>query len=553
MEIPTRFRFTPWVLAGSIMIMGGCGIVYEYTLGALGNNLIGSSHEQIFVIIGLMMFAMGIGATLQRNITGLLLDKFLLLEILLGLVGGVSALVIYATFAYTTSYRITMYGFAMLIGVLIGLEIPMVIRINAEYSKNLRTNLSQILCMDYVGALAGALLFTYVFLSTVSMERITLVIGGVNMLIGIAGLLFFWPLVRWRHSLMAFSFAGLLILGLMLARADSWMSSLEQRCFRDPIILSETSRYQHVVMTKRNDTVSLFLNGQLQFCSKDEEIYHEMLVHVPMSGAKNRRRVLILGGGDGLALRDVLRYGDVEHVTLVDLDPLMTELATTHPELIRMNESAFHDPRLSRPAPKGIQPGGEEDIYQNANLETALKNPPVYRVASVQVLNVDADQFVRGTQGPFDVVLIDFPDPRSIELAKLYSVDFYQALKSQLAPDAIVSIQSASPYHARKVFLCIGKTLREAGFNVLPYRQNVPSFGEWGWHLAWRSGETPEEMKQRLCKLQSFQVPTRYLTVELLPSAFAFGKGWLDTEEIRPNSKLRPVILKYYRIAWERG
>ena len=367
-----RFGHARKVLAASMFVMGACGIAYEYTLGALGNNLMGSSHEQIFVVIGLMMFAMGLGATLQKNISGDLVDKFLLVEILLGLTGGVSALLIYLAYVYSSSYMLLLWGFSLGIGILIGLEIPLLIRINREYSASLKTNLSEILSMDYVGSLAGALLFTFVLFANLSINQIAVALGCANLLLALLGLAYFRPLLRHFKKLLLLSCAGMAILGCLLALSEDWRVSLEQRTYGDPIIYSHTSRYQHIVMTRRNDRLSLFINGQLQFNSQDERIYHEMLVHVPFSVAPSRARILILGGGDGLALREVLKYDEVRRVDLVDIDPAMTDLAATHPDLVRLNRGALLDGRVTLRQAEGVSDGEAQTISRPSKLASLL-------------------------------------------------------------------------------------------------------------------------------------------------------------------------------------
>ena len=548
---PDQFRFARVVLATSMLIMGGCGIIYEYTLGVLGNYLIGSSHEQIFVVIGIMMFAMGLGARFQRHIVKDLLDKFLFLELLLGFLGGISAIAIYAAFAWTASYHVALYTFALVIGALIGLEIPILIRINTEYAKTLRVNLSEILCMDYVGALLGALIFTYVLLTRLSMGRISLGLGLANVLVAVGGLLYFWRTVKKRWALAALCGLTLVILMWGYQRADQWMILFEQRSYADPIVFSETSTYQHLVLTKRDDVLKLYINGHLQFSSQDESIYHDMLVHVPMTLADRRERVLILGGGDGLALRDILSYPGVRQVTLVDIDPAVVRLATEHPEMIRMNRAAFHDARVRVLDPEGVEAGEKITIKTRTKLAGKMVDYSEYPAAEVSVYNIDADLFVRQVTDTFDVAILDFPDPSMVELAKLYSTDFYRALARRLTPGAILSVQSTSPYHAKRAFLCIGKTLETAGYRTLPYRQNVPSFGEWGWHLSWRDSVRREEMLARIEALDRLPVRTSYMTKETMKGAFAFGIGWLDSEqEVLPNTKLQPVLLHYYQRGW---
>ena len=546
---PNRFRFARFFLGSSMLIMGACGIIYEYTLGVLGNYLIGSSHEQIFVIIGIMMFAMGLGAVVQRRFVGRLFDKFLTIELLLGFLGGISSITIYAAFAWTASYHTVLYLFALAIGFFIGFEIPVLIRLNTEYEKSLRINLSEILCMDYVGALLGALLFTYVLLTRLTVGRISLVLGLVNTLLAVGGLLYFWPLVKRRKLLAIACTLSICVLSVGLARVDEWMIELEQRFYFDPIIHSETSKYQHIVMTQRDEVLKLYLNGRLQFSSADEVIYHDLLVHVPMTLAPRRDRVLILGGGDGLALREVLRYPDVRHVTLVDIDPAIVRLASKHPEMIRVNEAAFHDARVRVLEPDGVLATDETvSILAKTKLASELVDDTEYPLAEVSVYNIDADLFVQRVRETFDVAILDFPDPSIVELAKLYSTNFYRALADRLAPGALISTQSSSPFDAKRAFLCIGQTLRAAGYRAVPYRQNVPSFGEWGWHLAWRDWISVPQMRQRIFAQNRFSVETAYLTPEVMHAAFAFGKGWLESaQEVQPNSKFRPVLLQYYQ------
>ena len=532
-----------------MLLLGACGIVYEYALGALGNNLIGSSHEQIFIIIGIMMFSMGLGAALQSHIQNNLLMAFLLLELALGVVGGSSTLLIYTSYVYSTSYLLFTYVFAVLIGVGIGLEIPLLIRINADYALDLRTNLSQTLFLDYVGALVGALAFTYLLLTNLSLASIAIVVGMVNTCLALFGLVYFRPLLqRYRDAALVGACLWLLGLSCALFLADDWVATLEQRTFADPIIHSETSPYQHLVLTKRGAELRLFINGHLQFSSKDEDIYHELLVHMPLHVAAKRERVLILGGGDGLALRDVLKYRDVKEVLLVDLDPAIVRLASTQSDLVGLNQGALLDARVSATIGEGIAKGERVAVTRPSILNRALLDRGEYQLADVHVLTVDADRFIQKATGLFDVVLLDLPDPKSIELAKLYSIGFYRALRHRLTPHGVIAIQSTSPRRAKDVFLAIGKTLRAAGWTTLPYHDFLPSFGDWGWWLAWTHDVSPEHMRSRFSALTQFDVDMQYLTLERAAAVFAFGRGELEARPgLLANSKLRPVLIDYYK------
>ena len=550
--LPNRLRHASKILSLSMLIMGVCGIIYEYNLGVLGNNLMGSSYEQIFVVIGIMMFAMGIGAVLQRRVVGHLVDRFIAIEFALGFLGGIATVVVYAAFVETLSYSVVLFSFAFAIGVLIGLEIPLAIRINTEFSKSLPVNLSNILAMDYVGSLLGAILFAYVLLAHVSIARIGVALGIVNTLLGLLILVFFWPLVRRKRLLSVACILSLATLGGSFSYIDGWMGQLEQRCFEDPIVYRETTKYQHLILTDRDEVLKLYINGHLQFSSKDEAIYHELLVHVPMALAPHRERVLILGGGDGLALREVLKYGDVKSVTLVDIDPAVTRLASSQADLIRLNQAAFHDARVCVLAAEGVAPGERVTVTQSTKIASQLLDDREYELADISVFNVDADRFVREIGEDYDVVIVDFPDPKTVEVAKLFSVEFYRSLAKKLAPGALCSIQASSPYGARKVFLCIGKSLRTAGLTALPYHDTVPSFGDWGWYLAWSGEPEPEAMRARLRAVDRIPAPTTYLTPKVVAAAFVFGKSSLaEMDELQANTRMRPAVVRYYREAWQ--
>jgi len=280
--------------------------------------------------------------------------------------------------------------------------------------------------------------------------------------------------------------------------------------FADDIVYSKTTHYQRIVVTRTRAGFQLFLNGNLQFSSADEYRYHEALVHPAMALASENgravRRVLILGGGDGLALREVLKYTAVEEVTLVDLDPDMTELSRRFPPLARLNRDSFKDPR-------------------------------------VRVVNEDAMLWLEAEGPPFDAALIDFPDPNTFALGKLYTTRFYQMLKRRLAPDAAVSVQSTSPLFARSSYWCIVRTLEAAGFQVRPYYTAVPSFGVWGFALARRA---------------PFEVPARVPGVELkflddhsLPAMFMLSAD-LAPVPVEVNRLDNQSLVRYYEAEWRR-
>jgi spermidine synthase len=426
-------RFARVVLAISMFVMGGCGLAYEYTLGVLGNNLLGSSHEQIFVVIGLMLFAMGVGAGVQRVFVRDLVDAFLWIELALAVLGGASALLVYAAYVHTSSHQLVLYVAALGIGTLIGCEIPLLIRIHERWALDLRTNLSTTLALDYVGALVGALLFTYGLTVWLSVPRIATVLGLTNAALALLGLVAFRRLVRRPRTIAVAVMWAMVLLAWASTRADAWTARLEQRAFADPIVHSTTSRYQHVVLTRRDtpagERVQMFLDGHLQWNSLDERIYHELLVHPALVLASRPvEHVLVLGGGDGLAVREIRRHPGVRRVTLVDLDPAVLDLARNEPHLVELNEAALLDARVHATAvlPEADDETGDPDrvlrevfapTHRARDVGLGADEAPI-PLAEVEVFALDADTFVRQLGaaaedggGHFDAAILDFPDP----------------------------------------------------------------------------------------------------------------------------------------------
>ena len=542
------------VLLGlSIFATGFCGLVSEFILSTVSSYILGNAVEQFSVIIALMMLMMGLAAAVQRFFPDRnLLLQFVGVEMLLALLGGFAPLAIYAAYgSMEDHFALVLYGTAMSIGFLIGFELPLVLRINAGKVTQLRSNLALILSLDYVGGFVGALVWTRLLLHKLPLTESSFVIALFNF--GVAAVTF-WYLSRGEFPprLRAAAAGGIAIVAALLAIGWSnnrvWSEQLEQRLYDDRIVFSETTQYQRIVLTQnlRQRETRLFLNGNLQFSSLDEAVYHENLVHPAMSIAARRERVLILGGGDGLALREVLKYPDVVEVALVDIDSRMTEIASTHPALVELSRASFADARVRALPAQGISGGAPRPVFQSHGRAESGGRAGVDRVARVEVIHVDAHRFVDGVSGPWDVVLIDFPDPSSVELTKLYSREFYRRLRGVLAPDAVMALQATSPYHAREAYLCIARTLQSAGFRVMPYHDNVPSFGSWGWLLAAPESRAGATLANRLKRVARFEVDTSYLTPELMHGSLVFGKDRLRAERNGINTLMHPVLLDLY-------
>ena len=495
----------------------GCaGIVAEFVLCTLATYFLGNAVLQWTLMMSFMLFAMGLGSHLSRYCSAHLLDTFTVLEFCLSLLCAISAAAAYVLSPFLSNVGVVIYPLGIAIGLLIGMEIPLITRVNAAHEE-LRVNISSVLEKDYYGALIGGLFFAFVALPYFGLTYTPVALGAVNF--GVASLLL-WRFRSLLHAprLLSGLWAGVGagLIGLFVL-AEPILLFGEQALYKDTVILVRQTPYQRLVMTRWRDDYWLYINGNQQFSSYDEERYHEPLVHPAVTLAGNRAEVLILGGGDGLALREVLKYVQVKSVTLVDLDPEMTTLAATHPVFLQLNAHALADPRVS-------------------------------------VVNADAFAFLQDTSHLFDVIIIDLPDPNSVELARLYSLNFYRLCKKHLKRGGTLVTQATSPFFSRQAFVCIQKTMAAAGFSVLPYHNHVPTLGEWGFVLGVDTTLLEDAALKKTVQELSFQgVETRFLNREAMIAMVHFGKGvFRDESDIEVNRESRPVLQAYYQQGrWE--
>ena len=487
----------------SVLLIAACGLVYELVAGALASYLLGDSVTQFSTVIGTYLFAMGIGSGLSRYIVRGVASRFVLIELMVGLVGGFSSSILFLSFSYTDSFRVVLYGLVLVVGVLVGLEIPLLMRILRERF-DFKDVVAHVLTFDYLGALGASLLFPLVLIPHLGLVRAALLFGLINVAVALWTTVLLKDLLGNRRLLQAFAIAALAALGYGWAVADRTMALGESTLYADDVILARSTPYQRIVLTAWKDDLRLFLNSHLQFSSRDEYRYHEALVHPGLASLPDARRVLVLGGGDGLALREVLRYPGVEHVTLVDLDPEMTRLFSTHPELVRVNQAALSDPR-------------------------------------VRVVNADAFVWLEETADLFDFAAVDFPDPSNFSIGKLYTTTFYRELSRHLAPGGRFVVQSTSPLFARQSFWCIVATIEESGLSASPYHVYVPSFGEWGFVLA---GSDPYQAPRQL------PGGLRYLTAEAVPELFRFPLD-MARVDVEPNRLNTQMLVRYYEEEWD--
>jgi spermidine synthase len=542
------------VLGFSMLVVGICGISYEYTFSRLASDIMGNSVKQWAIIIGLMMFFMGVGADLQKYFPDRYnVDNFILLEVILGLLGGIGpSVTLYAFGSMNQHFILIHYFFICSIGLLIGLEIPLLTRVNQMTVPSLKHNLGLILKMDYIGSFVGALVWVFVLPRFFDMLQISFFLGILNISVALIAWFWFHPwMVHPRLIPVAGVFVSMILI-VGLANGRKITSFAEQKLYRDPIVFTKTTPYQRIVITRnRSGDFYLYINGHLQFSSNDEYIYHEFLVHPVLSALEHRKKVLVLGGGDGLAVREILKYGDVESITLVDIDPEMTTLAATNPELVALNQGSLINTKVGVEPSRGVTRAEKVTLTQfgQSFFRRQRKNEEI----EIFLYNIDAYAFVQSISGIYDAIIIDFPDPNNLDLAKLYSLEFYSMLRDKLAFDGLIIQQSSTPSLAKEVFLIVGRTMQAAGLECLPLHHYVPSFGDWGW---WVAGHRERYSKRLLAETLSrpHELPEnlRYITREVIASSLQFGKNALVSSNRDINTLLDTRIYFHYEkaLAW---
>ena len=497
----------------SVFVIAACGLLYELAAGAIASYVLGDSVLQFSTIIGAYLFAMGIVSYLSRFFERQLPAHFLRIELLVALAGGLLPVLLFLTHAYMPgAFRLVLYGLVFLVGMLVGLEIPLVMRI-LKRNVELKDLVSQVLTFDYLGALAVSVAFPLLLAPRLGMIRTGLLFGLMNAAVAV------WALWLFRHELRRFgahAVACAATLAILLAgfvAAGALTTLTEDQFYADRIVFTASSPYQRIVVTNAPGEGRaghrLFLNGNLQFAERDEYRYHEALVHPAMaaftSGGGAPKKVAVLGGGDGMAVREILRYPGVQSITLVDLDPAMTRLFTENPTLAGLNARSLSSPKVT-------------------------------------VINTDAFKWLEETRDVFDVIVVDFPDPTNFNIGKLYTNSFYALLDQRLSASGYAVIQSTSPLVARQSYWTVVQTIESVGLRATPYHAHVPSFGEWGFVIASRRPyRQPTALPEGL----------RFLNPQSLPQLFDFPQdmGRVPAEVNRLSNQ---VLVHTYETEWGR-
>lgn len=494
----------PYLLLIAVFVVATCGLIYELVAGTLASYLLGDSVTQFSTIIGTYLFAMGIGSYLSKFFTKNLIGWFIQIEILVGLVGGFSSSLLFLLFETVDSFRIVLYLIVTLTGILVGLEIPLLMRI-LEGRFEFKDLIARVFTYDYIGALLASVVFPLLLIPHLGLIKTSMLFGILNVVVALYVCAKYKEETGWAKHLQLFGITSLIALVLGFVLSEKIMSYAESMSFHEKIIYAKSTPYQRLVLTKNNRELRMYLNNNLQFSSADEYRYHEALVHTGLQSIENPKNILIMGGGDGLAAREILKYPTVQTISLVDLDPEVTKLFATHPYLVVLNDSALLSPKL-------------------------------------KVINSDAFIWLRNSTQQFDYIAIDFPDPSNYSIGKLYSTAFYKTLYKALKPGGIAIIQSTSPYVAPSTFYCVQHTLEAVGFKAYPFHCFVPSFGDWGYIL--------------VSKEKDYQVPTsfmtdlKYLNSETAKQMFVFPND-MKEKPTEINKLNNQVLVQYFEKEWQ--
>jgi spermidine synthase len=509
-------RFHAIFLLVAVFVIATCGLVYELVAATLSSYLLGGSVTHFSIVIGVFLTAMGLGSYLTRFLDKNLVDTFLCVQIGIGLSGGLSAAILLLTFSALQTYLPVLVGVLTVTGTLVGMEIPLLIRI-LRSQEALRLTVSNVLALDYLGALLASCAFPLVLVPYMGLLRTSFLFGLLNIAVAGVGLRVMGSMVKKRVLLGVLATSAASVLAVGLVGSGVFTSVAENLLYQDDIVLVRQTPYQRIVVTKWHNDVRLYLDGGLQFSSVDEHRYHEALVHPAMAASGGARRVLILGGGDGMAAREVLKYDRVTRIDLVDLDSEMIQLFRERPLLAGLSDNALANPK-------------------------------------VHVHIMDAGRFLEASSDTWDLVFLDLPDPSHLSLARLYATSFYKLLSQHLSEGGIAVTQATSPFYSPEAFWCIVQTWEQtpigpeskSRFSVYPYHVYVPSFGDWGFVAASRRNLDPNKLAV------DSRIRLKFLSNELLPTLFVFPNDTLARPHIQPNRLDDQVVIRYYQRGWRR-
>lgn len=506
------------LLLAAVAACAACGIIYELALLTLSASLDGGGIVATSLIVAGYIAALGVGALLVKPLLAHAAITFIAVEALLGIIGGLSAAALYVVFAFldgSVGSTWVLAASTALIGGLVGAEVPLLMTLlhsghpgaEKDPAADAGRTLANLNAADYLGALLGGLVWPFLLLPQLGMIRGAAATGMINLAAAaVVAIFLLRQVVSTRQlalALCALAAAVGLLATLLLRSADVETTS-RQRLYADPIVAYRHTAYQEIVVTRRGNDTRLYLDGGLQFSTRDEYRYTESLVYPALGNGAHS--VLVLGGGDGLAARELLRQPGISKIVQVELDPAVIDIART--TLRGANGGSLDNPRVA-------------------------------------VLTEDAMNWLRRPSvDRFDAVIVDLPDPDTPVLGRLYSTEFYALVAHALAPGGLMVVQAGSPFSTPTAYWRTVSTIRAAGYAVTPYHVHVPTFGDWGFALAQRADAAPTP------KVPSNAPPLRYLNQQVLDAAGVFGTD-IGPRPVEPSTLDNPRIVEDMRHGYD--
>ncbi|OBF64984.1 spermidine synthase [Mycobacterium sp. 852002-51971_SCH5477799-a] len=499
------------LLLAAVAACAACGIIYELALLTLSASLDGGGIVATSLIVAGYIAALGVGALLVKPLLAHAAITFIAVEALLGIIGGLSAAALYVVFAFVDGSTWVLALSTALIGGLVGAEVPLLMTLlqggRTAGAADAGRTLANLNAADYLGALLGGLVWPFLLLPQLGMIRGAAATGMINLAAAaVVAIFLLRQVVSTRQLVLAICAlaAAVALLATLLLRSGDIETTSRQRLYADPIIVYRHTAYQEIVVTRRGNDTRLYLNGGLQFSTRDEYRYTESLVYPALGNGAHS--VLVLGGGDGLAARELLRQPGISRIVQVELDPAVIDVART--TLRVANGGSLDNPRVS-------------------------------------VLTEDAMNWLRGPNvDRFDAVIVDLPDPDTPVLGRLYSAEFYALVARALAPGGLMVVQAGSPFSTPTAYWRTVSTILAAGYAVTPYHVHVPTFGDWGFALAQRAGVAPAP------KVPTNAPPLRYLNQQVLDAAGVFS-GDIGPRPVEPSTLDNPRIVEDMRHGYE--
>ncbi|AFC54942.1 MULTISPECIES: polyamine aminopropyltransferase [Mycobacterium avium complex (MAC)] len=502
------------LLLAAVAACAACGIIYELALLTLSASLDGGGIVATSLIVAGYIAALGVGALLVKPLLAHAAITFIAVEALLGVIGGLSAAALYMVFAFLDGSVGSTWVLAVstaLIGGLVGAEVPLLMTLlqsgRVTGAADAGRTLANLNAADYLGALLGGLVWPFLLLPQLGMIRGAAATGMINLAAAaVVALFLLRHVVSTRQLLLALCAlaAALGLLATLLLRSADVETTSRQRLYADPIVAYRHTPYQEIVVTRRGNDTRLYLDGGLQFSTRDEYRYTESLVY-PAVG-KGARSVLVLGGGDGLVARELLRLPGVSKIVQVELDPAVIDIART--TLRGANGGSLDNPRVA-------------------------------------VVTQDAMNWLRGPDlDRFDAIIVDLPDPDTPVLGRLYSAEFYALAARALAPGGLMAVQAGSPFSTPTAYWRTVSTIRAAGYAVTPYHVHVPTFGDWGFALAQRADTAPTPT------VPPDAPPLRFLNQQVLQAACVFS-GDVAPRPVEPSTLDNPRIVEDMRHGYD--